>query len=137
MLLNNCKKILFSIIILACSVTLFAATTDLSVRFLDKANEAFEDNNIEDAYKYVNQALAVAKDKESQANVLYFAQTVYSVKLQNLLGNYDEMAFIDIQMNLEKYRFHICRKFIRQVMKLCLFMKLPAKLFRREVFRLW
>ena len=103
MLLNNCKKILFSIIILACSVTLFAATTDLSVRFLDKANEAFEDNNIEDAYKYVNQALAVAKDKESQANVLYFAQTVYSVKLQNLLGNYDEMAFIDIQMNLEKY----------------------------------
>ena len=103
MLLNNCKKILFSIIFVACSVTLFAATTDLSVRFLDKANEAFEDNNIEDAYKYVNQALAVAKDKESQANVLYFAQTVYSVKLQNLLGNYDEMAFIDIQMNLEKY----------------------------------
>ena len=88
MLLNNCKKILFSIIILACSVTLFAATTDLSVRFLDKANEAFEDNNIEDAYKYVNQALAVAKDKESQANVLYFAQTVYSVKLQNLLEKY-------------------------------------------------
>ena len=103
MLLNNCKKILFSIIILACSVTLFAATTDLSVRFLDKANEAFEDNNIEDAYKYVNQALAVAKDKESQANVLYFAQTVYSVKLQNLLEKYDDMSFIDIQMNLEKY----------------------------------
>lgn len=103
MLLNNCKKILFSIIFVACSVTLFAATTDLSVRFLDKANEAFEDNNIEDAYKYVNQALAVAKDKESQANVLYFAQTVYSVKLQNLLEKYDDMAFIDIQMNLEKY----------------------------------
>lgn len=103
MLLNNCKKILFSIIFVACSVTLFAATTDLSVRFLDKANEAFEDNNIEDAYKYVNQALAVAKDKESQANVLYFAQTVYYVKLQNLLEKYDDMAFIDIQMNLEKY----------------------------------
>ncbi len=103
MLLNNCKKILFSIIFVACSVTLFAATTDLSVRFLDKANEAFEDNNIEDAYKYVNQALAVTKDKESQANVLYFAQTVYSVKLQNLLEKYDDMAFIDIQMNLEKY----------------------------------
>ena len=103
MLLNNCKKILFSIVILACSVTLFAATTDLSVRFLDKANEAFEDNNIEDAYKYVNQALAVAKDKESQANVLYFAQTVYSVKLQTLLEKYDDITFIDIQMNLEKY----------------------------------
>ena len=100
MLLNNCKKILFSIIFVACSVTLFAATTDLSVRFLDKANLAFEDNNIEDAYKYVNQALAVAKDKESQANVLYFAQTVYSVKLQTLLEKYDDITFIDIQMNL-------------------------------------
>ena len=103
MLLNNCKKIIISIVFVACTVTLFAETKDLSVRFLDKANEAFEESNIEDAYKYVNQALAVAKDKESQANVLYFAQTVYSVKLQNLLGNYDEMAFIDIQMNLEKY----------------------------------
>lgn len=103
MLLNNCKKIILSIVFVACTVTLFAATTDLSVRFLDKANEAFEENNIEDAYKYVNQALAVAKDKESQANVLYFAQTVYSVKLQNLLEKYDDMGFIDIQMNLEKY----------------------------------
>lgn len=103
MLLNNCKKIIISIVFVACTVTLFAETKDLSVRFLDKANEAFEDNNIEDAYKYVNQALAVAKDKESQANVLYFAQTVYSVKLQNLLEKYDDMSFIDIQMNLEKY----------------------------------
>ena len=103
MLLNNCKKIILSFVFVACTVTLFAATTDLSVRFLDKANEAFEENNIEDAYKYVNQALAVAKDKESQANVLYFAQTVYSIKLQNLLEKYDDMGFIDIQMNLEKY----------------------------------
>ena len=103
MLLNNCKKIIISIVFVACTVTLFAETKDLSVRFLDKANLAFEDNNIEDAYKYVNQALAVAKDKESQANVLYFAQTVYSVKLQTLLEKYDDITFIDIQMNLEKY----------------------------------
>ena len=101
MLLNNCKKILFSIIFVACSVTLFAATTDLSVRFLDKANEAFEDNNIEDAYKYVNQALAVAKDKEAGANVLECAETVQSGELQARLENCDEMSFIDIQMNLE------------------------------------
>lgn len=103
MLLNNCKKIIISIVFVACTVTLFAETKDLSVRFLDKAYEAFEENNIEDAYKYVNQALAVAKDKESQANVLYFAQTVYSVKLQTLLEKYDDITFIDIQMNLEKY----------------------------------
>ncbi len=103
MLLNNCKKIFFSIVFVACTVTLFAATTDLSVRFLEKANESYENNQLEDAYKYVNQALAVAKDKESQANVLYFAQMVYSEKLENILKEYDEFSFIDIQMNLEKY----------------------------------
>ncbi len=84
-------------------VDAFAVTTDLAIRFLDKANEAYEDDNIEDAYKYVNQALAVVKDEESQANVLYFAQTVYSTKLQKIQENYDEMALIDVKMNLEKY----------------------------------
>ena len=54
-------------------------------------------------YKYVNQALAVAKDEDSQTNVLYFAQTVYKQKLQNLQKKYDDMALIDIKMNLEKY----------------------------------
>ena len=85
------------------TTTVFAATTDLAVRFLNKANEAYEDGNIEDAYKYVNQALAVAKDEDSQTNVLYFAQTVYKVKLQELQKKYDDMALIDIKMNLEKY----------------------------------
>lgn len=103
MLLNNCKKIFFSIAFATCFTALFAATTDLAVRFLDKANEAFEENKIEEAYKYINNALTVVNDEESQANVLYFAQTVYTVKLQNLLEEYDEMAFIEIQMNLEKY----------------------------------
>ena len=81
----------------------FAATIDLSQRFLDKANEAFEEDNIEDAYKYVNQALAVAKDEETMTYVAFFAQTVYKVKLQNIQKHYDDMALIDIKMNLEKY----------------------------------
>lgn len=116
MLLNNCKKIFLSVVFAACSVTLFAATTDLAVRFLERANEAFEEDKIEEAYKYINNALAVAKDEESQANVLYFAQTVYSVKLQNLLNEYDEMAFIEIQMNLEKYP-NIVNNKIKKIIK--------------------
>lgn len=103
MLLNKMKKTLLSLLIVLFTVNAFAVTTDLAERFLEKANEAYEEDNIEDAYKYVNQALAVAKDEESQANVLYFAQTVYSTKLQKLQSNYDDMALIDIKMNLEKY----------------------------------
>ena len=103
MLLGKFKRIVIALGLVFFTVNAFAATTDLAVRFLDKANEAFEEDNIEDAYKYVNQALAVAKDEDSQANVLIFAQQVYKVKLQKLQKNFDDMALIDIKMNLEKY----------------------------------
>jgi hypothetical protein len=81
MLLDKLKRIVIALLVFFFTAQVFAATTDLAVRFLDKANEAFEEDNIEDAYKYVNQALAVAKDEDSQANVLIFAQTVYKVKI--------------------------------------------------------
>ena len=103
MLLGKLKRIIIALVLVFFTTTVFAATTDLAVRFLNKANEAYEDGNIEDAYKYVNQALAVAKDEDSQTNVLYFAQTVYKAKLQELQKKYDDMALIDIKMNLEKY----------------------------------
>ncbi len=103
MLLGKLKRIITVLMFVFITANIFAATTDLAVRFLDKANEAFEEDNIEDAYKYVNQALAVSKDEESQTNVLYFAQTVYAVKLQKIQEKYDDMALIDIKMNLEKY----------------------------------
>lgn len=103
MLLDKLKRITIAVLVIFLTTQVFAATTDLAVRFLDKANEAFEEDNIEDAYKYVNQALAVAKDEDSQANVLIFAQTVYKVKLQKIQQKYDDMALIDIKMNLEKY----------------------------------
>ena len=103
MLLGKLKRIIIALVLVFFTTTVFAATTDLAVRFLNKATEAYEDGNIEDAYKYVNQALAVAKDEDSQTNVLYFAQTVYKVKLQELQKKYDDMALIDIKMNLEKY----------------------------------
>lgn len=97
------KKIkLFGILFIVFSVNLFAAP-DLSARFLDKAEEAYENNDIESAYKNINQALAVAKDEESKANVLFSAKTIYAKKLENLLQNYDEVALMEIQTNLEKY----------------------------------
>ena len=103
MLENKIKKIILSLSFVAFVFAAFAATTDLSTRFLDKAETAYEENNIEDAYKYVNQALAVAKDEASQANVLYFAQTVYTVKLQRIWEKYDPNAFEDIKGFIEAY----------------------------------
>jgi HD-GYP domain-containing protein (c-di-GMP phosphodiesterase class II) len=118
MVTSKIKKIILSLGLLTAVCFVFAATTDLSTRFLSKAEAAYEEENIEEAYKYVNQALAVAKDESSQANVLYFAQTVYSEKLTRLLNNFDEMSFIELQTNLEKYpkiENSKIKKLIRQI----------------------
>lgn len=103
MLTNKIKRFIISLGLFTAVCFAFAATTDLSARFLDKAETAYEDGNIDDAYKYVNQALAVAKDESSQANVLYFAQTVYTVKLQKIWENYDENAFEEVKGFIEAY----------------------------------
>lgn len=103
MLVDKTKKIVVTILLVLLSVNLFAATTDLSTKFLDKANEAYENGNTEDAYKYVNQALAVSNDEASQANVLYFARTVYTQRLKELQANYDDDAMIAIQEKLNQY----------------------------------
>ena len=103
MVTSKIKKIIITLGLFTAVCFGFAATTDLSTRFLSKAEAAYEEENIEEAYKYVNQALAVAKDEASQANVLYFAQTVYAEKLNRLLKDYDDLAFIELQTNLEKY----------------------------------
>lgn len=104
MLINKLKKLFAVTFCVLMTFSSFAAsTTDLSVRFLDKANEAFEDGNVEEAYKYVNQALAVSRDDALKANTVYFAKEIYAVKLERILEKYDELAFIDIQTNLERY----------------------------------
>lgn len=103
MLVNKMKKLILVLLVALFAVNTFAETQDLATRFLNRANEAYEDGNIEDAYKYVNQALAVSKDEAMKANVIYFAQSVYAQKLQGILENFDDLAFIDIQTNIEKY----------------------------------
>ena len=50
MLLGKLKRIIIALVLVFFTTTVFAATTDLAVRFLNKANEAYEDGNIEDAY---------------------------------------------------------------------------------------
>lgn len=102
-MVKKLRNILFVISFIFISSDIFAK--ELSIRFLDKANEVFEEDNIEDAYKYINQALEISTiDSEAaQTNVIIFAQQVYKVKLQKLQKNYDEMALADIKINLEKY----------------------------------
>ena len=46
MLSNKIRKITVTLFLLAITATAFAAASDLAVRFLDKANEAYEEGNV-------------------------------------------------------------------------------------------
>lgn len=101
MLFDKIKKIFAILMLLTFAVSVFAAPSDdLKNRYLDRAEKAFEDGNIEDAYKNVNLALKI---QQSDGDVLYYSRLVYRQKLQAILDNYNELELIDVQTNLEKY----------------------------------
>ena len=101
-MLNRLRKILIVFIALCISITAFAEIPDLASRFLDKADSAYENGDVDGAYKYINQALALSKNEDA-SNVIIFAQTVYKTKLNQIKENYDELDFIDVTSNLEQY----------------------------------
>lgn len=69
-------------------------------KLLTFANSAYEQNRIDEAYKFVNGALKI---DGNDASVIYFARVIYAKKLENLRQNYNEEAFIEIQTNLEEF----------------------------------
>lgn len=106
MLTNKYLKIIgvFVIFLLGSSIHAATPTADLVTKYLDQSNEMYEQGDVNGAYKKINLALALAKDEDSMANVLYFAQTIYLQKLKNIQNNYNSAELIDVQVNLDKYQ---------------------------------
>lgn len=83
-----------------------ANTVDLSERYLQKAESAFDDGNTADAFKNITMAMKVTKTSEFDvvpANILVFARTIYRTRLKQLQNSYNEPAFIEVKTNLETY----------------------------------
>lgn len=102
-MLSKCKKIFASILLAFFAFNAVAATVDLAGRFLEKAETAYEDGDVDGAYKYINQALALTKNEDSATNVVIYAQSVYKTKLERIKKDFDELDFIDVTSNLEQY----------------------------------
>ena len=86
----------------------FAQTTtfDLSERYLQKAETAFDDGQITEAFKNITMAMKVTKTSEDDvvpANVLVLARTIYRTKLKLLQKSYSEADFIELKTNLETF----------------------------------
>ena len=69
-------------------------------KILSRANQAYEQNQIDEAYRIINGALKLdAYDK----SVIYFARLIYAKKLELIKENYNAEDFIEIQANLEEF----------------------------------
>lgn len=69
-------------------------------KILFRANEAYEENRIDEAYRIINGAL---KLDEYDTSVVYFARLIYAKKLEQLRQSYNPEEFIEIQANLEEF----------------------------------
>lgn len=96
-------------------------TLDLSERYLEKAEAAFEDGQITEAFKNITMAMKVTKTSEYDvvpANVLVLARTIYRQKLKQLQKSYNAAEFIELKTNLETYsevETSEIKKLVRQI----------------------
>lgn len=105
MLLNK-KNLLKSVLfVICCSV--FAqtqsATEKLTVRYLDKAMEQYEKNQMDEALKTINAALQLNETSGIPANVTLVATQIYSKKLDQILLTHDYTDFQKIVDNIGRY----------------------------------
>ncbi|MCR4733518.1 MAG: hypothetical protein K5829_00730 [Treponema sp.] len=101
------KKSLIPIIFFIFSIFAFCqeekpAENELTAiqKILARANDAFEKDNIDEAYRTINGALKIDEDA---IGVIYFARIIYARKLEALKENYNAEDFIEIQANLEEF----------------------------------
>ncbi len=83
-----------------------SANTELAERFLNQASDAFEEGDVDTAYKRINacMSLCTAGDGVIPANVLITARQIYKQKLLRLQKNFDENSYIEVKTNLEKFQ---------------------------------
>src|SRR5574344_512062 len=103
MLQNKKRVILAAVCIIMSVLQVYASTADLAEKYLEKADTAYENGEVENAYKYVNQAMTLTRDDGIPANILYLAQTVYTKKLKTIRANKSYIDLVDIQANLEQF----------------------------------
>lgn len=103
-MLRNKKHLLLTLFIgLFALLPALADVTGLLDRYLEKANTEYENGNLENAYKYINQAMSLSKNEENNSNVLYFAQTIYTKRLEKIKKDSSYINLVEIQANLEQY----------------------------------
>jgi HD-GYP domain-containing protein (c-di-GMP phosphodiesterase class II) len=93
-------KLFFGMILAA---QVFASTAELAGKFVEKANDAYENGNISDAYKYINQAMTLTKNDGVSANIIYIAQSIYTKKLQTIRKTKNYIELVDVKSSIVQF----------------------------------
>ncbi len=86
-----------------CGMYAQSGTAVLTQRYLEKANNFYENGEYADAYKTVNAVLKLNESTGIPANAALIATQIYSKMLDQVKENRDYAKFSDITENLEKY----------------------------------
>lgn len=80
-----------------------SGTASLTKRYLERANNQYEDGKYDDAYKTINAVLKLNESSGIPANAALIATEIYSKVLDNIKASKDYVKFSEVTSNLEKY----------------------------------
>lgn len=101
------KKILFVfsflLLVSAGLVSQNIETSELAKKTMLQANEAYEQQDYESAYKKINMTLEFTENLKESPNVVIIARTIYKKELEQILEEEDLVKLLDVENNLNKY----------------------------------
>ena len=103
-MLQNKKSFLFIVLCVFAAGLVFAQSTDLTKRFLERADDQYTNMQYEEAFKTINAALRLSESKdEVPGNVYLLATQIYTKLLDKMTKTKDFSLFDDVVMNLQTY----------------------------------
>ncbi|MCI6826096.1 MAG: hypothetical protein MR937_02120 [Spirochaetia bacterium] len=95
-------------------------TFALVEKYLNQANNAYDEGNLSEAYKNINGSMTIAQanDIDFEANLVMLARSIYTAYLKEIKNKYSNDKFIDVKNNLEKFpeiNSNTLRKLVQQI----------------------
>ena len=102
-MLQNKKNFCFVALLMILTGLVFAQTSSLVTRYLQRADDEYTAMNYEDAFKTINAALRLSEKDEVPGNVGLLAKQIYAKLLEKMTKTRDFTLYNDVVMNLQTY----------------------------------
>ena len=122
-MLQNKKHLMMVMLCLFVAGLVFAQTSSLVTRYLQRADDQYTNMQYEEAFKTINAALKLSENKdEIPGNVYLLATQIYTKLLEKMTKTKDFTLFSDVTMNLQTYpkiaEEPQVQKFVKQILQI-------------------